>query len=154
MSYDYVKFEDLLGQTLVEIKVDDNESMTFITKEGKSYNMYHDQDCCEHVRIEDIVGDLKDLLGNPLLKAEESTNQDNPPEYADSYTWTFYKLATIKGYVDIRWLGESNGYYSESVSIHKGRDYTQEEIQELMTKNNLSEKIDIYQSKKKGRYNL
>ena len=74
----------------------------------------------------DIVGDLNDLINHPLLMVEEVTNEGvNPsgvevPEYQDSsFTWTFYKLATIKGYVTLSWYGESNGYYNESVSFCK-----------------------------------
>lgn len=137
--YDDVNFANLKGKTLVEIKADD-DSVTFITSTGESYSMYHDQDCCEHVRIESVVGDWKDLLGYPLLLAEEVSNADNDDykgEYYDSYTWTFYKLATIKGYVDIRWLGESNGYYSESVSMHKGSEYSAQQVLEFVAKNGL-----------------
>lgn len=115
------KFEDLLGKTLVSIDKTEDE-LIFTTTEGEVFKSYHDQDCCESVYIEDIDGDLEDLIGSPILQAEEVTNSDDTfgrIEYPDSFTWTFYKLATIKGYVTIRWLGESNGYYSESVDFIK-----------------------------------
>ena len=121
------KVSDLLGKTLSQIivKRDENErifEITFITREEEKYFMYHSQDCCECVSVEDINGDLDDLLGYPLLQAEESTNKTDTLgliEYPESFTWTFYKFATIKGYVTIRWLGESNGYYSEEVEFMK-----------------------------------
>jgi len=118
----HTKFTDLIGKTLTSIENKDNEELIFTTTEEETFFMFHSQDCCEHVRIEDISGDLDDLIGNPILLAEEVTNSEDTFDkikYPDSFTWTFYKLATIKGYIDIRWLGESNGYYSEGVDFHK-----------------------------------
>jgi hypothetical protein len=114
----------LLGQTLSKVEQVDNNELHFTTTEGKRYRMLHHSDCCESVSIEDICGDLQDLVGSPILQSEESTNQDDPPdfkapEYRESWTWTFYRFATMKGQVVIRWYGESNGYYSESVDFEE-----------------------------------
>lgn len=90
------------------------------TGERESFAMFHDQGCCESVRVEDVTGNVADIVGQVILMADESSNRESEPrpsEYSESWTWTFYKLATAKGYLDIRWLGESNGYYSESVEV-------------------------------------
>jgi hypothetical protein len=83
--------------------------------------MKHIQDCCEDVVIDDINGSLDDLLNSPILKSECNSNEGSGDGIGESYTYSFYNMATIKGYVTIRWLGISNGYYSESVSlVHLG----------------------------------
>lgn len=96
-----------------------SELVIFTATDGRAWRMEHIEDCCESVEVNEIHGDVSDLIGSPILRAEEvQSEQDDdlkPGKYSESWTWTFYKLATIKGEVVIRWLGESNGYYSESV---------------------------------------
>ena len=111
----------MLGKTFVQVSgAVGNFDLLFETANGERFMFSHQQDCCERVDINDIVGDLEDLVGEPLLMAEEVEGAipvDFQEEDHDSVTWTFYKFATRKGYVDVRWLGESNGYYSESVEL-------------------------------------
>lgn len=119
-------------------------SLFFGLDTGCILRMYHDQACCENVRLEDVIGDLQDLLNSPVILAEERsfssesngtmlpnksvadaevkslatiTNPGPLEDGVDSYTWTFYEIATNKGSITLRWYGESNGHYSESVEI-------------------------------------
>lgn len=131
---------ELVGKVLTKIE-NENDEIIFHCESGEIYKLWHESDCCESVTIDDINGDLEDLVGSPITLADEVSNKEFEDAWAskftvsdgfgsvkkdsegnyepDSHTWTFYKFATVKGYVDIRWFGESNGYYSESVSFSK-----------------------------------
>lgn len=149
-------FTELIGKTFHTIigKVGDEE-ITFECTDGSKYRLVYHRDCCASCNIEDICGDLADLIGSPVLNAEESSSgapderaiaerraryekakaefkpRDKDDEFYwygpspdndwkdESETWCFYKLATVKGSVTIRWYGSSNGYYSESASFER-----------------------------------
>ena len=112
-----MNIENMIGKVFTSV-TQDGETMTF-ANDKEVFTFLHYQDCCESVSIEDIVGDLSDLEGEPLLIAEEVSGEAPVLDgYHECVEWTFYKFATRKGYVDVRWLGESNGYYSASVDLH------------------------------------
>lgn len=115
---------ELLGRTIVSATglEKDSREVTFTTADGFTWRMFHEQDCCENVSIADVIGDPADLLARPLVLAEAAVSDATADQFAaehyfESGTWTFYRLATELGHVDIRWLGESNGYYAEGVDI-------------------------------------
>lgn len=123
--YNSLRFNigDMLGKTFKNVINDNDDRIIFTEENGDQYVFAHIQDCCESVTVRDVVGHLSDLIGSPLLEAEEigsplleeeeRSNSDHTTY--GSETWTFYKFGTINGHVNISWIGESNGYYSESV---------------------------------------
>lgn len=121
-SEDCMDIGVLKGKTLIEVKrglYNKNDALFFKTADGKFYIMTHDQECCESVWIDDVCGDFSDLLNEKILVAEELDN-DYPVDnecIENTYTWTFYHLATFHGDVSLRWFGTSNGYYSESADL-------------------------------------
>ena len=112
------RIEELVNKTIVSIEGMDKDSkdIYFRINDGSVYHMYHEQDCCEDVWLEDVAGNAHALIATPILKAEELTHHIDEGVF-DSQTYTFYLLATVKGYVTLRWCGVSNGYYSEAVDL-------------------------------------
>lgn len=109
---------ELIGKVFKQVVATKTELFFF---GEKNYRFYHEQNCCESVEIEEILGDLKDLEDSPILLAEAVTKQEQDRNQCESSTWTFYKFSTIKGDVTVRWYGSSNGYYSERVDFEEIR---------------------------------
>jgi hypothetical protein len=112
------KIEDLVGVTLTSVvwhTHDGGDALLFVAQDGRQWRMQHEQECCEAVVIEDIDGNLEDLVGVPITTAYESSNTEETDDLRKR--WTFYRFGTSKGLVVIRWHGQSNGYYSESVGF-------------------------------------
>ena len=118
----------IIGKTVSEIRgaIRGSDHITFMFTDGSWMKMYNSQYNCD---VDDICGDIDDLINSPILGAFQSTSKDSSAYlpardcYNPSYTWTFYKFRTYNGYVDIRWYGHSSGYYSESINIeyHDGQ---------------------------------
>lgn len=130
-SYEYhenAEFSELTGKTLTSVKglSEGSGKVEFICSDGTKYKMFHYQNCCESVDIEDINESIDDILNTSIVIAEErisnkkvEDSEASQDKGYGSFTWTFYTLRTIKGTVTIRWYGESNGYYSESVDFKR-----------------------------------
>lgn len=111
-------FSDLIGKRLVRVersvnKWDGGDEIQFACESGELYSMHHVRDCCEHVSIEDVCGELADLVGQVVVDAFEKQQLGD----CWSSTWTFYTIRTQRTTVTIRWFGESNGNYSETADF-------------------------------------
>ena len=93
---------------LVEIHFTDNTKLRFM----------HWQSCCENVALNDfeLTTSLDKIVGGIINDAREDVSDGDGDDWV-SQTWTFYNINTSKGCINMRWLGESNGYYSESVDL-------------------------------------
>lgn len=127
--------KELEGLVVKEINVCEDEIMLSCDN-GYNYYFYHEQDCCEEVSICHVSGDHSRLKGMRLVQVEKiEWGYDEPicedyikqqhPQlkkesiYEDSATVTDLIFRTKENTVCFKWLGTSNGYYSESVDFRK-----------------------------------
>ena len=119
--------KDIIGSKVLEVDglEKDSTKVTIVTDKGV-LEYLHYQNCCESVFLEDFEGSADQLIGAIIVSVETVTNlydkfetvfYDNFDYSNLEHEWTFYKIETNKGGLWMRWLGESNGYYSMEVSI-------------------------------------
>jgi hypothetical protein len=121
----YANFFELKGQIIEEITglTEGNDEVVLTTNIGK-YRLYHEQDCCEHVVINKVIGNVNDLVGEVIF-AEEDAGANDPDWFNekfyedDSHTWTKYVLKNDNASLEFWFLGTSNGYYGEGVTFEK-----------------------------------
>jgi hypothetical protein len=124
-TYHACDFSELFGKIIISIEgaTKESKAIAFVCSDGSKYYMYHEQDCCELVTLEDFDNDAQSLIGGDIIRIEECISNANDEEfnplndYDDSYTWTFYTIITSKGIMKLRWYGTSNGWYSEDVTL-------------------------------------
>lgn len=102
-----------------------SDEMTILFEDGSYLKFYHRQDCCETVGLEDCDIIPEWLIGSKMISVEERIYRSGEgikplDNCAESYTWSFYAIKTSSSTMVLRWYGESNGWYSETVDIDYG----------------------------------
>jgi hypothetical protein len=107
----------MIGEVFTSVVYDD-ETVVFEKADGSQYRLYHYQDCCESCFIEQVIGNILDLVGSPITNAV-TYGADAPVGLANDFsnTYEIWELQTIKGVVKIACFGSSNGYYSETFDL-------------------------------------
>lgn len=116
-----MNFFELKGKILTKITDRGSNLIEIEDSTGGKYALVHRQECCEDVGVNKIIGNFEDVIGSPITLAEEDSNDPDfaPNNYEESHTWSNFYLETAKGRLEIYCLGESNGYYNESVDFVK-----------------------------------
>ena len=111
-----VNLKELEGKTITAVIYKESNESLLIHLNTHVLEMIHHQDCCETVYLADVVGSFEDLIGYPLLEVSETIV--NNELIGESSTASYYNFKTIKASIQLRWVGESNGYYSETVDCY------------------------------------
>lgn len=118
---------ELKGQVIkaITFEHDRHDTSLVITTATGMYKLKHIQDCCESVTIVAQLGNIFDVLEVPITLAEEDCTDTMPPAFGvdkeshESVTYSTYTLTASSGTWKFLVIGESNGYYGETMSFNK-----------------------------------
>ena len=122
-----MNIQELAGKKIVAIDIVDDpkkdHEIRIEIEGGRVFRFYHNQDCCESVRIaapKDSDGSLLSLIGKEIREVTQEEDRDDGTDTDyDSWTKTTITFRTDSETVISRWIGESNGYYSEDVDLEE-----------------------------------
>ena len=122
-----MNIQELAGKKIVAIDIVDDpkkdHEIRIEIEGGRVFRFYHNQDCCESVRIaapKDGDGSLLSLIGKEIREVTQEEDRDDGTDTDyDSWTKTTITFRTDSETVVSRWIGESNGYYSEDVDLEE-----------------------------------
>lgn len=122
-----IDISSLVGKTITSLYWDQYKSeLTMIDSDGIHHSLggiSGDGGC---VYVEDVNGNLDDLLNSPILMAEEKTAPADGSSIWSNYQdrHFFYEIATIKGAVHMRFFGEAGAYYAAEAWFHSYKPHT------------------------------
>jgi len=112
-----VEFSDLIGKTIIHIEglEPSNDHIKFYIDNNKYYQMCNFwREFEEDVYIKEVEGDIKDLIGTPIVEAEVVKEDSKERECLH---YTFYKFRTNKDYFTITWTCNDSAFYSQDVDF-------------------------------------
>lgn len=114
-----VDFDILIGETIVSISGMDTGGVEVVieTASGRTFRMYHVQDCCENVYIDATYGCANSILNKVVDETTYFT--DNYDGAYESGTISRFRIYCDGDYFEVKWIGTSNGYYGEGVSFYE-----------------------------------
>lgn len=106
--------KDFIGKKIEAVFVSDDDQLLYLqTGPTEAIKFQAEGDCCSSSYFNDING-ISVLLGGTIAKIEDIANARDDirdSEWGDLTQFYGVKIVTDKGYCDIIYRNESNGYY-------------------------------------------
>ena len=111
----YNDFNDLVGQTIVEVHADPERwVLLFTLADGRRVGYATENDCCNDVWFHHVSG-LEAIIGQTITSTEMKGWVDVESTRQECEEAAFFTLCSARGRCDIEVRNSSNGYYGGTV---------------------------------------
>lgn len=103
--------KELIGKTVVELFVVEDNEIIFKTTEGRLLSYCVEGDCCSHSYYYEVNG-IHNLLNSEIVEIEQKDLGGAIPKPGEDCVEAYgITILTRKGHCDIEFRNDSNGYY-------------------------------------------